>query len=220
MASLRKLLYLVQKTRDAARGNFADVEVLHASIYALAIQAFMSEVLTLRRMTAVLQAMQKGIEDSAARSLETDLSEQALAQRDAYRGLCRAACEGLTAAGLAYAEFIKLNGVTVTAEFKQVIEQEALELMQQFDQVIYSAGWSSNTQIAFLKTHWLDQLGNIEDSNFKGGTASEIPWNSRFFQLCGYEPMIAKNEMQASFMLLGLITNGALAGLQNVQPAG
>ena len=219
MASLRKLLHLVQKTRDAAGGNFADLEVLHASIYTLAMQAFMSEVLTLRRMTAVLQAMQKGIEDSATRSFETDMSRLALAQRDAYRGLCRAGCVGLTAAGLAYQEFIKLNGAMVSADFKKAIEQEALELEQQFDQIIYSADWSSNTQIALLQTHWLDQLRNKEVSNFKGGTVSGIPWDRKFFQLCGYEPMFEKSETQANRMLLGLITNGALNGLKNFQPA-
>jgi hypothetical protein len=220
MASLRELLNIEQKTRDTARGNFADLKVLHASIYALAIQAFRSEVLTLGRMTAVLQTMQKGIEDSAARSLETDLSKLSLSQIDAYRGLCRAACEGLTAAELAYAEFIKLNGMMVSEDFKTLVEQEALKLKQQVDQIVNFADWSSNTQIAVLQSHWFDQLSNIKTSNFKSNTESEMTWGSRFFQLCGCESVVEKNETLASLMLLGLITNGALAGLKNFQPIG
>jgi hypothetical protein len=220
MDSLRRLLYLVQKTREVAGGNFAGLDVLQSSIYALAMQAFMGEVLTLDRMTAVLQAMQKGIGDSAARSAETDLSRLALAQREAYRGLCRAACEGLSAAGLAYTECMKLNGAVVSADFKKAIAHETRELKQQVDQIINFADWSSNTQITLLQTHCFDQLGNVETSNPKSSTGYELPWSSRFFRLCGYGPTVEKNETQANLMLLGLITNGALTGLHNCQPAG
>ena len=218
MVSLRKLLDLEQKTCDAARGNFADIEVLHASIYALARHAFRSETLTLGRMAVVLQEMQKGIEDT--QSYEANLSRLAQVQIGAYRGLCRAACEGLIAAELACAEFIKLNGVIVSADFKSVIELEALELGHQFDQVINRADCGSNTQINLLQTHWFDRLRKFQTSNFKSNTVSETSWGNRFFQLCGYTSIVKKNEAQANLMLLGLITNGALGGVQNFQLAG
>jgi hypothetical protein len=218
MASQRKLFDLEQKTCDAARGNFADMEVLHASIYTLAMQAFRSNILTLSRMTVVLQEMQRGIEDT--RSFETDLSRLAQVQIGAYRGLCRAACEGLIAADLACAEFIKLNGVIVTADFKNAINQEALELGRQFDQVINRADCGSNTQISLLLSHWFDRLNKFQTSNFTSNALSEMPWNDRFFQLCGFSSMVKNNETQANLMLLGLITNGALGGVKNFQLAG
>lgn len=218
MVSLRKLLNLEQRTCDAARVNFADIEVLYVSIYALAMQAFRSDTLTLSRMTVVLQEMQRGIEDT--RSFESDLSRLAQVQIGAYRGLCRAACEGLIAADLACAEFIKLNGVVVSADFKNAIDQEALELGRQFDQVIDRADCGSNTQISLLLSHWSDQLNKLQTSNFTSSTLSEMPWNNRFFQLCGFSSMAENKDTQANLMLLGLITNGALGGVKNFQLAG
>lgn len=212
------MIDLEQKTCNVARGNFADIEVLHASIYALAMQAFRSEILTLSRMTVVLKEMQKGIEDT--RSLDTNLSRLAQVQIGAYRGLCRAACEGLIAAELACAEFIKLNGVIVSADFKSVIDKEALELGHQFDQVLKQADCGSNTQISLLLTHWFERLSKFKTSNFKSNLSSDIPWGSRFFQLCGYASIVKEKETHANLMLLGLITNGALEGVQNFQLAG
>lgn len=220
MASQRKLFDLEQKTCDAARGNFADMEVLYASIYTLAMQAFRNETLTLGRMTVVLQDMHKGIEDT--KSFEMNLSRLALVQRGAYRGLCRAACEGLIAAEMACAEFIKLNGAVVSADFKLAIEQASFGLKHQFDQVISCADWGSNTQISLLQIRWSDQLSRFQTSNFKGRTVVEMSWSQRFFQLCGCEGMAIEQEKetQANLLLLGLITNGALGGVQGSQPFG
>jgi hypothetical protein len=146
------------------------------------------------------------------------LPRLALARRDAHRGLCRAACEGLTAAGLAYAEFIKLNGAEASADFKKVIGQKTLELKQQFDQIINFSDWRSNTQIAPSQTHWFEQLSNVNTSNFVTYPVSDMPWSCRFLKLCGCESTGGSNQTRANLMLLGLITSGVLAGLQNFQP--
>jgi hypothetical protein len=214
MDSFSKIQNLVQIACLDARGCASKLDVVHVSICDLATHAFVSELLTLKRMTSVLQAVRKGIEDSADHPSNADISGQATPQRQAYRGLCTAANEGLAAAGLAFAEFRKFSGRSVSAEFRQALLQEATELKLQIDQITVGADWVSNAQVTGLQAHWFDQLLQIEERNSKQEQVSTLPWSSVFFQSCGYETRTEKTDAKGNLMLLGLITNGALRGLQ------
>jgi hypothetical protein len=223
MASFKKLQDLVQTARRVARDNATSLDAVHVRIYDLAMHAFMSEVLTLGRMTRVVQAVRNGIEDSANQASDTytsiEASSEAISQREAYRGLCTAANEGLTAAGLAYAELRKFSGTRLSAEFGKTLLPEILEYKQQLDQITIGANWFSNNQIKRLQTHWFDQLLHIEEQGSKQEKMSGLPWIDIFFQSCGYEAKTEKSEVQANLMLLGLITSGALIGLRASQAA-
>jgi hypothetical protein len=220
MASFKKLQNLTQTARLVAQDNVSDLDTMHESIYDLAMHGFMSEVLTLRRMTRVVQAVRHGIEDSTNQTPETNVSNKAMPLREAYRGLCTAATEGLAAAGLAHAELRKFSGENLSTEFGNALWQEILEYKLQLDQITIEADWPSNTRIHHLQTHWFSQFfQHIAKQDSKQEKISAQHWNYVFFQLCGYEAKTEKNDAQANLMLLGLIASGALTGLQASQAA-
>lgn len=219
MESFNKIQNLVQTACLDARGSASKLDVVHVSICNLATHAFASELLTLRRLTSVLEAVRKGIEDSADHSSTSDISDPAVSQRQAYRGLCTAANEGLAAAGLAYVAYRKLSGQSVSAEFRQALLKETGALKLQIDQITVGAGWVSNTQITGFQAYWLDQFFSIEERSSKQEKMSSVPWSNALLQSCGYETRTENNDAKANLMLLGLITNGALRGLQVAQMA-
>jgi hypothetical protein len=181
------------------------------------MHAFMSEVLTLGRMTRVVQSVRKGIEDSSNQVSNPDVSSKAMPQREACRGLCTAANEGLTAAGLAYVELRKFSGKILSVEFDNALLKVVLDYKQQLDKINMGADWFSDNQITRLQTHWFDQLLHSENQGSKQEKMSATSWSSKFFESCGYEEKIAKSEAESNLMLLGLLTSGALVGLRNAQ---
>jgi hypothetical protein len=218
MASFKKLQNLTQTARLVARDKASDLDAVHASIYDLAIHGFMSEVLTLGRMTRVVQAVSNGIKDSTNQTPDTNVSNEAMSLREAYRGLCAAATEGLAAAGLAHAEFRKFNGENLSTEFSKALLQEILAYKLQLDQITIEADWPPNNQINHLQVHWFSQFfQHIVEQDSKQEKRSGLHWNYVFFQLCGYEAKTEKSDIQANLMLLGLITSGALTGFRASQ---
>jgi hypothetical protein len=159
--------------------------------------------------------VQNGIEACTSQASDTDASSQAIFEREAYRGLCTAATEGLTAVGLAQAEFCKFNDKRLSTEFRQTLWRETIECKQLIDQITIKADWSENDRITRIQTHWFDQiLQHIEERDPKYENISAMPWSHLFFRSCGYEEKTEGNDVQATLMLLGLVSSGALIGLQ------
>jgi hypothetical protein len=219
MVSFKKLQTLSQTARLVARDNPSDLDAVHVSIYDLVMYAFMNEVLTLGRMISVVQAVRQGIEDSANQAAVADDSTEVLSLREAYRGLCSAATEGLSAAGLAHAALRKLSGENLSAAFGKTLWHGILEYKQQLDQITIEADWLSNNRIKSLQTHWFDQLLRIGQQGSEKEYISTLPWSDIFFQACGYKATTDKSDVQANLMLLGLITSGALTRLRTPQAA-
>jgi hypothetical protein len=218
MASFKKLQNLTQTARLVARDNVSDLDAMHESIYDLAMHGFMSEVLTLGRMTRVVQAVRNGIEDCTNQTADTNVSNEAMSLHAAYRGLCTAATEGLAAAGFAHAELRKFSGENLSTEFGKALWQEILEYKLQLDQITIEAYWPSNNRISHLQTHWFSQFfQHMGEQDSKQEERSALHWNYVFFQLCGYEVKTEKSDVQANLMLLGLITSGVLTGLRASQ---
>jgi hypothetical protein len=215
MSSFTKLQNLVQTARLAARENSSGLDDVRASIYDLSIHALMNEVLTLGRLTSLVQAVRNGIEDCTRQASGAVECNQAMFEREAYRGLCTAALEGLTAVGLAGAEFCKLSDGRLSTEFDKALCQAVLECKQQLDQITIEAAWPINDQMSRIQTHWFDQLLQpIAERNFSQKESSAMLWSHTFMQSCGYEAKTEKSDIQANLMLLGLISSGALIGLR------
>jgi hypothetical protein len=216
MASSKNLQYLAHTAQLYARHNASGLDVVHVSIYELAMHALMSEVLTLGRIAGVVLAVRNGIEDCTIPASGADECSQAIFEREAYRGLCTAATEGLTAVGIAQGEFCKLSGKNLSKEFSKTLAQEILECKRQIDQITIAADWPDSNQIKRSQTHWFDHLfQHIEEQNSKQEMTSAMTWSQVFFQSCGYEAKNEKSDAQASLMLLGLISSGALIGLRS-----
>lgn len=216
MSSFRKLQDIAQSARLATQEKSPDADALHASIYDVVMRAFMSEVLTLSRMNGVIEAVCKGVDDAAVSAAGARRHAAVLAQREAYRGLCSAAGEGLTAVGLVYTEFFKFHESRMSTELGTALSREALVLRQQLEQVTRSADWYSNRQVTGLQAHWLGQLTEpVVPSSARREHASALSWQGRFFQTCGYEPTGSRpHDVRANLMLLGLLTSGALIVLR------
>jgi hypothetical protein len=218
MLPKHKLQDVVHAVRTANVSS-SDVDVLRRGIYDIAMHAFTSEVLTLGRMRSVITAVRVGVADSAqSRSAMVDASLE-LAQQGAYQGLCTAALEGLTSAGLAYTEFLKFNYLNVADDFDQLLLHETLALKQQIDQVTLCADWLSNSNVVRLQLRGFSRLLQPEVSAIKQETESVLPWTDRFFQASGYAVARGKSNAQASLLLLGLLTSGVLSGLRGAQAA-
>jgi hypothetical protein len=213
MASFKKIQDLAHTAILVARKASSDLDSVHKGIYDLAMHALMSEVLTLRRMTKVVESVRKGIEDISDRASIADDSGKAKSQREACRGLCTAASEGLTAAGLGYVAMRKFSDNSLSVEFYNALLKVVLDYKRQLDQINMVANWSSDSRIMRLQMYWFDQLLHIEKQDLKQENMSAIPWSHVFFQSCGYEEKIAKNDVESNLMLLGLLTSGALVGL-------
>jgi hypothetical protein len=214
MASYAKLQDLEQSVRLFARDSGSGLDAVNVNVYDLAVHAFMSEVLTLERMTRVVQSVRKGIEDSTDHEFTKNTPGDTTFQRQAYRGLCTAANEGLIATGLAFTLFCKLNGNRLSADLEKALLHNGLEFKIQLDQITTNAAWLSINPVTLLQAHWFDQLFHVRKPDSKQGTISAIPWSRSFFQACGYETQTKKNYVEENLMLLGLITSGVLAGLQ------
>lgn len=220
MVSFKILQNLAQTAGLATRDNALGVDAVHARIYDLAVNAFMSEVLTLGRMTRVVQAVHDGIADSNIPSHDKDVAGEARSQREAYRGLCAAATEGLAAAGLAHAQFCKFSGNHLSVELGNTLSQEILAYKQLLDHITTKTDWHSHSRINLLQEHWFGQLLQpVGKQGAKQANGSAIPWSDVFFQSCGYETKAENSGIQANLMLLGLITSGAFAAIRASQAA-
>jgi hypothetical protein len=217
MASFIKLQDLAHSTLLAAQKTPSGLDAVHMGIYDLVVHAFTSEVLTLGRMTIVVQSVYKGIADSANQDPSADVSFNGLSQREAYRGLCAAATEGLTAAGLAYAELRKFSGKSLPLEFDNALSKVALDYGQQLGQINIGAAWFSDSRIVRLQTELFDQLLRIDEQDSKREKLTAVPWARKFFLSCGYEGENVKGDIESNLMLLGLITSGILVGLLTAQ---
>jgi hypothetical protein len=218
MVPIRRLQDVVHAVRTA-NVSASDVVALRRGVYDIAMHAFMSEVLTLGRMRSVIAAVRIGVADSAQSSSGMANPPMKFAQRGAYQGLCTAALEGLTSAGLAYTEFLKFNYLGVPADFDQMLSHETLALKQQIDQVTLCADWLSNSDVTRLQLRGFNQLLQPEVSGIQQDAESVLPWTDRFFQASGYAVVQGKSNAQASLLLLGLLTSGVLSGLRGAQAA-
>jgi hypothetical protein len=216
MSSLRKLQDIAHTARLATQEKSPDVDALHSSIYDVVMRAFMTEVLTLSRMNGVIHAVCKGVEDAAGASSAGAKKYAALtAQREAYRGLCSAAGEGLTAVGLVYTKFFRFHESRMSVELGAALSRETRILRQQLEQVTRSADWLSNSEVTALQAHWFEQLMEpFAPSPAQLERAPALSWEGRFFQTCGYEPSGRPHDVRANLMLLGLLTSGALIVLR------
>ncbi|MGA8514748.1 MAG: hypothetical protein WB821_08245 [Burkholderiaceae bacterium] len=217
MSSIFKLQDIVQTVRHTTQDISPNLDAVRASIYDVVMHAFMSEVLTLGRMNGVIRAVRKGVDDSKSTASDAATNTLTLTQLGAYRGLCRAADEGLTAVGLAYTDLLKFHGLSLSTDFEKLLLHETFRLKQQLEQVTFCADWHSNSQVTGLQSHWFAQLSVPLTPDFRAQEASVMPWSARFFQLCGYEPSMGKSDPHASLMLLGLFTSGVLTGLRSAQ---
>lgn len=217
MASSRKLQNLVQTARFTTLEKSRDLASVRTSIYDVARNAFMKEVLTLDRMRGVIQAVREGVDDGTVAVPGFDGYALAERQQDAYRGLCTAADEGLTAIGLAYAEYVRFHGHYLPASFGSAWLHEVRELRRQIDQITLGADWTSNSAVTGLQSYWFEHLLKPVATNINAEEMSALRWDDRFFQLCGYDAPRDKSNATANLMLLGLLTNGALLGMHSSQ---
>jgi hypothetical protein len=220
MPSFKELQDLAQNASVVTRDNASGLDAVRANIYDLAMHGFLSQVLTLGRLTRVVQALQSGIEDSTNHAPSTDVFIEAIYKREAYRGLCTAATEGLTAAGLAHAQLRRLSGKRLSSKFSIALADLGRKYKQQLDQVNIAADWSSNRAITLQQSLWFDKLLYFDEPSLKQESTSAMPWSSMFFQACGYEEKTAKSHVESSLMLLGLITSGALVRIPTSDATG
>lgn len=213
MSSIPKLQDIVQTVRCTTQGISPDIDTVRTSIYGVVMHAFMNEVLTLGRMNGVIRAVRKGLDYSKLTASHKAPYSLTLARQGAYRGLCCAADEGLTAVGLAYSDLLKFHGFSLPTDFGKLLLHETLGLKQQLEQVTLCADWNSNEQVTRMQEHWFEQLLIPLRPYPKSQETPVMSWSSRFFQICGYEPSRGKADPQASLMLLGLLTSGVLSGL-------
>jgi hypothetical protein len=217
MASLRQLQNIVQTARFTTLEKSRNLDAVRASIYEVAINAFMKEVLTLNRVRGVIQAVREGVDDGVVTASGSDGNALSKMQQGAYRGLCTAADECLTAIGLAYSEYVRFHGHSLPASFGSAWLHEVRGLRLQVDQITLGADWTSNSAVTGLQSYWFEQLLMPVRTNINAEELSALRWDDRFFQLCGYEAPREKNNSKASLMLLGLLANGTLLGLRSSQ---
>jgi hypothetical protein len=217
MASFMKLQYLAHTASIVTLDKALGLDAVRKNIYDLAMHGFMGEVLTLGRMTRVVQAMRTGIEDSTNQAPSADASMEAVCKREAYRGLCAAATEGLAAVGLAHAQLRTFSGKKLPSEIGATLLDLCQKYKQQLDQINNGADWSFNRAITLQQSLWFDKLQYVDEQSPKQESLSAIPWSSAFFQACGYEVKAAKSDVESYLMLLGLITSGALVRIPTAQ---
>jgi hypothetical protein len=217
MASLRHLQNIVQTARFTTLEKSPDLDAVRASIYEVAITALMKEVLTLDRMRSVIQAVREGVDDAAGAASGSDGNALLKMQQCAYRGLCTAADECLTAIGLAYSEYVRFHGNSLPVSFGSAWLHEVRGLRQQVDQITLGADWASNSTVVGLQSYWFEQLFMPVKTYINAEEASALRWEDRFFQVCGFETLRGKSNVKASLMLLGLLTSGTLLGMRSSQ---
>jgi hypothetical protein len=213
MSSIHKLQDIVQTVRHTTQDISPDIDAVRTSIYGIVMNAFTSKVLTLNRMNGVIRAVRKGVDDCKLTASQAAPHELTLVRLGAYRGLCSAADEGLTAVGLAYIDLLKFHGFSLPTDFEKFLLHETLGLKQQLEQVTLCAEWNSNGQVTGLQAHWFEQLLIPLKPDSKPQEDSVMPWSARFFKICGYEPSGERSDPHANLMLLGLLTSGVLTGL-------
>jgi hypothetical protein len=221
-----KTLQSILETSNA----FSDVspdkfELLRKRIYEISMHAFQHDILTLTRMRSVIHTIHIGVTERAKASPNLINDNVENAQRYACQGLCSSAGIGLTAAGLAYTQFSKFYGPSLHADIGESLMRETLALKEQLDQVTRCAGWLTNTEVIRLQAHGFEQLMQPVVTHAKHVDESCISWPDRFFKNSGYKSLhaksnaSAKSNANASLMLLGLLTSGALIGLREAQAA-
>lgn len=215
MTSFQKLQNLVQITDRATRDNLSDIELTRVSIYEIAMHAFLSEVLTLERMNKIINAIKKGVNSHKATADNSAVSITAVLQQAAYRGLCSAACEGLTAVGLAHTEFMKQNRYGIADDVYKTLLKETLQLKFQMDQITMLSGWQLNLDVTSTQHHWFSQLMKPSTPHLHYDNTPALPWCDHFFELCGYQKISNYKNPSSSLMLLGLFSSGALVGMRS-----
>lgn len=216
MSSFHKFQDNTQNMRVLNGNYFSDLEASSVSIYDVAMYAFMSEVLTLGRMNSIINTVKKGIDVHKTMPLELRSPVPVLALVEAYRGLCSASCEGLTAVGLAHTEFIKHHRFSLLDNFYTTFLHEISQLKAQIEQLTILSGWQLNAEVTSLQHHWFSQLLTPLTKNIQPNDLSAVPWCDQFFQICGFEKIKKNNKnLSSSFMLLGLFTSGALLGMRS-----
>lgn len=203
-----------QTVRLTTEASVPDFEVLRHSIFNIAMHAFLSDVLTLERMRSVIEAVNLGVSDDTNASIGLAAGVQMLARRGAYQGLCSAAGEGLTAAGLAVTQFSKLQGYHLPTDVGKTLVQETLALQRQIDQITRSADWLANSEVTSLQARGYEQLLQPFSTQANQGEESTISWTERFFQGDEFQPLQARSTTGAMLMLLGLLISGVLIGLR------
>jgi hypothetical protein len=220
MTSFKTLQEILEASYARPGVSADDFESLRKKIYEISMHGFLQDGLTLARMRSVIHTIYIGVTVRAKGPSNLVDDNVEMAQRSACQGLCNAAGLGLTAAGLAFTQFLKFHGSSVPADIGKALKLEALALKDQIDQVTQSAGWLTNTDIARLQAHSFGQLMlPIGGTDAKQADESAISWSDQFFQNCGYLPRHANSNINASLMLLGLLTSGALLGLREAQAA-
>jgi hypothetical protein len=219
MVSPTTLHDLVQTARTTTEVSSSDFDVLRRRIFDITMHAFLADVLTLERMRSVIQAVCSGVTDNANAQVSLVADTRVLAHRGAYQGLCSAAGEGLTAAGLAFTQFFKFHDSSLSAEVSKALVDETQALKQQIDQITRYADQLSNSEVTQRQTRGFEQLLLPIRSQTKPANASTLSWTERFLQGSENQPLHVKNNTNASLKLLGLLTSGVLLGLREAQAA-
>jgi hypothetical protein len=219
MVSPTTLHDLAQTACLTTEASFLDFDLLRSNIFNITMQAFLADVLTLERMRSVIQAVCSGVTDNTNAPNGLGADTLVLAHRGAYQGLCSAAGQGLAAAGLAFTQFFKFHGSSLSGEVSGELVRETLALKQQIDQITQYADWRFNSDVTRLQAHGVEQLLLPNSSQTTQTNESSMSWTERFFQEAADQPRHAKSNTNASLMLLGLLTSGALLGLREAQAA-
>lgn len=219
MSSSTTLQDVSQTMRYTTQAGLPDFEVLRHSIFDITMHAFMRDVLTLERMRSVIQTVCMGVADDTTTPTSLAPSTRESAQRGAYQGVCSAAGQGLTAASLAFGQFSELHGLHVPMEVGAALNHEALALKQQIDHVTQCADWLSNGNVIRLQARGFSLLLPRRRELAKQAQETTVSWAERFLQECAYQPAAVGSNIQASHLLLGLLTTGVLTGLWASQAA-
>jgi hypothetical protein len=214
MVSTTNLQGLVRTARFTTEFSCPDFDLLRSTIFNITMHAFMEEVLTLKRMCSVIQAVCIGVADNTNAPAGGAADTMVLAHRGAYQGLCCAAGLGLTAAGLAFTQFSKFHGACLPAGVGKAMVDQALVLKQQIDQVTRYADWLSNGDVTQLQARAFEQLFRRGNTQTQRASESSVPWVERVFRDSGFQPLHAGNHIHASLILLGLLTSGVLTDLR------
>lgn len=217
MNSSKNLQAVLHATHMSVNKNLTDSDAARASIYNLVIHAFISEVLTLARLNSVIYSVREGINDFSTAKIQLTSYMLPMAQQSAYRGLYSAASEGLAAAALAYAEFMKYSRFGVSDNFNKNMEYEILQLKCQLDQITVLSDWQSNIGAQGEQMRWLEQLSVPITANTTQDCKSILSWSDQFFQICEFKAVKNSENLVAGFMLLGLFTSGVLAGMRSYE---
>jgi hypothetical protein len=214
MNRLQNFHHIERAALSTAKDLLPNLAAVQVEVHDLALRAFVNEVFVLGKIIGVIQAIRKGLDGGLEVAANGDRVMLRNAQREAYRGLCRAVGEALPALGLGYRELLKLHGHTMSAETEKILHHEIGVLKQQLAEIVHNADWIGNTDVTDLHSKWFQELSEQATPHPKQMPILTVPWSDRFLRECGYESSSDGNTAQAYLMLLGLFANGVYVGLQ------